>query len=192
MMIKFLDHELPKFRQRMQERLSLSHYLAETLKYKPFAEVQKEILKQWRKNVIFFSLNTIWSMRIKAHEFTNIQEFAEEYRKQLALITNLSHYYFKHALSILDGKNVSTFCYLQQETAHKILNELHEWRDIYQNLVIPLIINNNSTLKQRMNLGYDPRNLNINPQYLEIEPNRVELPRTIAKIKELAEEFRIH
>jgi len=69
---------------------------------------------------------------------------------------------------------------------------LHEWRDIYQNLVIPLIINNNSTLKQRMNLGYDPRNLNINPQYLEIEPNRVELPRTIAKIKELAEEFRIH
>jgi hypothetical protein len=43
-----------------------------------------------------------------------------------------------------------------------------------------------------MHLDYDPRNLNINPQYLEIEPGEIELPKTIIKIQELADEYRLH
>jgi hypothetical protein len=42
-------------------------------------------------------------------------------------------------LAILDGKNVVTFCYLQEDTSHKILNSLKDWKEIYKQALIPLI-----------------------------------------------------
>ena len=89
--------------------------------------------------MIFFSINTIWATKMSAHKFTSLLEFTDEYKKQVSLIANLSHYYFKDALAILDGKNVATFCYLQEDTAHKILNTLREWKDLYRQKLDPLI-----------------------------------------------------
>ena len=110
----------------------------------------------------------------------------------MALIANLTHFYFKQALVILDGKKVATFCYLQDDTAHRILNELHDWKYIYERVVLPLIVAKNSSMPMRMDLEYDPRYLHINPQYLDVESNKVELMKTIDKIREIELEYRLH
>jgi len=89
--------------------------------------------------VIFFSINTIWATKMGAHKFKTLQEFKEEYKKQICLIANLTHYYFRDALAILDGDNVATFCALQEDTAHKILNSLRDWEELYKSTLIPLI-----------------------------------------------------
>lgn len=97
-----------------------------------------------------------------AHKFTSLQEFTEEYKKQVSLIANLSHFYFKDALAILDGKNVATFCYLQEDTAHKILNSLKDWKDLYKQKLLPLIKRKNLNKNYMMEMNYNPKALQIN------------------------------
>jgi len=123
--------------------------------------VEKEILKEWHKNVIFFSINTIWSTKMQSHKFAILEYFCEEYKKQITFIANLTYFYFKDALTILDGKHVATFALLQDETAHKILNSLRDWKEIYQRNLLPLIRMKNMDQQLVMDLNYDPRNLHI-------------------------------
>jgi hypothetical protein len=123
--------------------------------------------------VIFFSINTIWATKMGAHKFKTLHEFTEEYQKQISLVANLTHYYFREALAILDGDNVATFCSLQEDTAHKILNSLREWEELYKAKLIPLIDRRNFNEKYYMDMNYDPKVLQINEQYLDLESGRV-------------------
>jgi len=78
-------------------------------------------------------------------------------------------------LVILDGESVATFRHLQEETAHKILNSLHEWRDLYQLALLPLLKKRNLEQQFLIDTTYDPRNLLINPQYLDLDSGKAEL-----------------
>lgn len=118
--------------------------------------------------MIFFSINTIWATKMATHKFTDLQQFTDEYKKQVTLIANLTHLYFKDALAILDGKNVATFCHLQEDTAHKILHSLRDWKDIYRQTLLPLIRRKNLNRNSMMDMHYDPRELHINEQYLDL------------------------
>lgn len=69
---------------------------------------------------------------------------------------------------------------------------MHDWKNIYERVVVQLIRVKNGHLKHMMDLDYDPRNLNINEQYMDLDSGKVELPKTIEKIRELAHEYRIH
>lgn len=52
-------------------------------------------------------------VKMQAGKLTSLHSFLEEYRKQATLIANLTHFYFKDALVILDAKNNATFYQLQ-------------------------------------------------------------------------------
>lgn len=50
---------------------------------------------------------------MSAHGFRTMQEFTDEYKKQITLIANLTHFYFKDALVLLDGQNDASFSNIQ-------------------------------------------------------------------------------
>jgi hypothetical protein len=137
-------------------------------------------------------LNTIWITRVESWQFDSVQAFTDEYCKQVALVSNLTHFYFKEALTLLDGKNVATFCYIQEETAHKILNSLSGWPHVYRQKLLPLLREHNLKHQFVMDLSYDPADLHINPLYLDLLSGEVQLVHTIDKIRELALECTIH
>jgi len=105
---------------------------------------------------------------MSVHKFTSLLEFTEEYKKQVSLIANLSHYYFKDALAILDGKNVATFCYLQEETAHKIINSLREWKDLYKDKLVALLKCKNLNQNTMMEMEYNPKLLQISENFIDL------------------------
>ena len=138
--------------------------------------------REWRKNVLFFSLTTIWVAKMQAYKFSALEEFINEYRKQILLVANLTHFYFREALAILDHKRVSTYLYLQQETAHHILNALPDWKELYHGRLLPLLQKRNKRERAEMDMNYDLNSLQINRHYFDSNPDSQRFPETIATI----------
>jgi hypothetical protein len=66
---EYIKQRLPELKPKLQERLSLLKYLEESLKYKSFSEIDLEIQKEWKKNVLFFSISAIWAKCILNLQF---------------------------------------------------------------------------------------------------------------------------
>ena len=69
--------------------------------------------KEWRKNLLLMSVNTIWTTRMINHKFTNAEQFVNEYKKHIAIVANLTNYYFQNTLALLNSKKIPTFLYIQ-------------------------------------------------------------------------------
>lgn len=67
----FLVNDLQKIRPKLQERLSLLKYLCESLRYKQFGEIDLEMQKEWRKNILMVSINIIWTTRMDSYKFVS-------------------------------------------------------------------------------------------------------------------------
>jgi hypothetical protein len=129
---------------------------------------------------------------MQAYKFSAFEEFINEYRKQILLVANLTHFYFRDALTILDHKGVSTYLYLLQETSHHILNSLPDWKDLYHGKLIPLLQKRNKREQSEMDMNYDINTLQINRHYLDPNPGNDCFPATIATIRNFAAEHTIH
>ena len=68
------------------------------------------------------------------------------------LVAELTHFYFRETLAILDNKKIATFLYLQQDTAHYILNSLPDWKDLYRIKLLPLLKKKNLRESEEMNM----------------------------------------
>jgi len=43
------------------------------------------------------------------------------------VLSNLLHFYFREAFSLLNTKEVPTFTFLQDETAHSVIQNMNDW-----------------------------------------------------------------
>jgi hypothetical protein len=94
-----------------------------------------EVLKEWRKNALLFSLATLWGHCMLSHKFKSSEEFAGEYDRFRNFLANLTHFYFKGSLPVLGSKGVDTLSLFFDETSHAIIGGLREWKEIYSMLV---------------------------------------------------------
>lgn len=89
-----------------------------------------EVVKEWRKNALFFSLGTLWGHCMLVHQFKDSLQFVSEYNRFRNFVANLSQSYFKGSLRILAGKGVDSHGLFYEETAHQIIGALREWKEI--------------------------------------------------------------
>ena len=54
-------------------------------------------------------------------------------------MANLTQFYFKNSLKILNSKNVETLTLLYEDSAHQIINNFKDWKDIYERKLLTLI-----------------------------------------------------
>lgn len=125
--------------------------------------------REWRRNVLLISLNTIWASKMQGWQFTSVKQLVEEYHKHIAMVANLTHFYFREAFQLLKSKQFPTFTYLQDETAHHIVNALPDWEDIYHSKLVPLLQKENIQANMEPNFEFDLGSLQINENYMEKE-----------------------
>jgi hypothetical protein len=99
------------------------------------------------------------------------------------LIANLSHFYFRSALSLLNAKHIATFSLIQEDTAHNILNSLPDWPQLYFSKLLPMLRRTNHRNQEQMNMFFDLSTLHINQQYLDITGEDRQLIQTTELIK---------
>lgn len=133
--MNFIKERAGDLRGKVQERLSLLKYLEESLKYKSFAEIEAEVLREWRKNALLFSLGTLWSRCMLDHKFKDSAEFTKEYDRFRTFVANLSQFYFRGSLRILNGKGIDSLSLLFEDSAHQVIGGLRDWRDLYKRLL---------------------------------------------------------
>jgi hypothetical protein len=97
----FVLNHIAQIRQKVNERLSLIHYLSESLRYKQFGEIDVEMQREWRKNILMMSVGTIWSTRMENHKFVSVEDFLSEYKKFCEVVSNFTYFYFRPALTLL-------------------------------------------------------------------------------------------
>lgn len=97
-----------------------------------------------------------------AHPFKSPAEFAAEYHHMRSLIANLSFFYFKGCLKLLQAKSIDCLSLLYEETAHHIIGSLKEWGELYKRLLDLL----RAESGWEMNLDFDLHALKINSHYL--------------------------
>lgn len=89
-----------------------------------------EVIKEWRKNALFFSLATLWAHCMLGHHFLNSLQLVAEYDRFRNFIANLTFFYFTGSLRILLGKGVECLGIFFDETAHQIIGVLREWKEV--------------------------------------------------------------
>ena len=57
-------------------------YLESTLKFKPYNDIQEEVVKEWKKNSLFAVLQLYWYQAVKNFEYTSASTFVEHYNLQ--------------------------------------------------------------------------------------------------------------
>lgn len=135
-------------------------------------------------------MNTIWSRSILLLEFTSPLQIVELYHKQRSFVANVSHHYFKNALSVLDEKKVNTFAYLYEDSSHQVLQSLREWPEIHGKLL--QLMRGKKGEGVEPNLELDINTLFINPRYLDPHEADNQLPDTTRLIALFASEPKIH
>jgi RNA binding exosome subunit len=84
-------------------------------------------------------------------------------------LANVTYYYFKECLKILNSKNVSTFNFILDESSHEIINNLKDWRDLYNHIYLRLFKLKGYEDKVLNYENYDLISLQINNDYLNVE-----------------------
>lgn len=73
-------------------------------------------------------VSTIWAKLVLKTQFKSIQEFVEQYDKFRNYISNLTQFYFKESLRVLNEKNIETLTLIFQDSSHQIINNLKDWK----------------------------------------------------------------
>jgi hypothetical protein len=75
-------------------------------------------------------------------------------------VANISHFYFRNSLKLLDAKNVDTMNLLYDDTAHQIINSLKDWKEIYFLKWMPLLRGHPDC---NLRMDFDMKELKVNP-----------------------------
>lgn len=110
-------------------------------------------------------------------------------------MANLTQFYFKNSLRILNSKNVETLTLLYEDSAHQIINNFKDWKDIYESKLLNSIDREGKVEKGEKGLlgfDFDLKNLRVNEHYLNVQEEENQLKETTKYIHDLSQEHKIH
>lgn len=87
-------------------------------------------------------------------------------------MANLTQFYFKNSLKILNSKNVETLTLLYEDSAHQIINNFKDWKEIYENKLLSLIEKESKEEEKGLGLlglDFDLKHLRVNEHYLDVQ-----------------------
>ena len=70
---------------------------------------------------------------------------------------------------LLNEKNVDTFGFVQDETAHNVVNSVHDWENVYHGKLVPLLRGKNVREQLVPNMAFDVYGLPLNDKYIRVK-----------------------
>lgn len=92
---EFLTKGIESWKLSIVDRINTYEYFELALRHKPYADIEVEIIKEWKKNYLLFAIMTYWYDGIQKVKFQSLKHFHQKYDVYCEFVAQISSLIFR-------------------------------------------------------------------------------------------------
>ena len=124
-------------RKAFIEHLNKLPYVEQGMQKLSYAEIEEEILKEWKKNPVLYYIRATWYDVTLKTKFKTIGDFLKSYNTFRDYVGQVAYLIFRGFFAALEKKgNNNIIDRLTERTAHFIITYSTTWNKIYDRVLL--------------------------------------------------------
>lgn len=134
---------IDSWKLKIVDRMNTYEYVELAIGYKPYADIETEIVKEWKKNYLLFAIMTYWYNSIQKVKFQSLKHFQKKYDVYCEFVAQISALIFRGWLNNwekrLKDKDMGALNKIYEQTSHLIITDSSEFKKVHEKILLPLI-----------------------------------------------------
>lgn len=138
----YLRERLEGDRKKLDQHLNKISFMEESMYKRNYGEIETEILSEWRKSPILYSLRSLWYSHITKFSLKTFSDFQAHDRKFVEFIAQLAYLYFGNFFKALENRStgrINALEKLMERSGHFIITATSSWSKLYEGKVKGLL-----------------------------------------------------